>query len=149
MLKSLRYLRIAFSAVCVVACVLLLVFWVRSYWGRKTVEFLVTSADRYYLHSLKGTVVLEKSPRYFIGFELQRMYEESDFDHLATNTGIRIWRDSRGGVYALSVSYWLLELVTILAAVAPWVRWRFGLRTLLIATTLIAEVLGAIGYAVR
>jgi hypothetical protein len=108
------------------------------------VELLATSTDRYYLHSLKGTVVLEKSPRYFIGAELQMMYEESDFDHLVTNTGIRVLRGSRGGVYALSVSYWLLELVSILAAIAPWVRWRFSLRTLLIATTLVAVVLGAI-----
>jgi hypothetical protein len=32
MLRYLRYLRIAFSATCLIACVLLIVLWVRSYW---------------------------------------------------------------------------------------------------------------------
>jgi hypothetical protein len=41
--------------------------------------------------------------------------------------------------------------VFILAAIAavPWIRWRFRLRTLLIATTLVAVVLGLVLYAVR
>ena len=30
--RFLRYLRIAFSATCLIACVLLIVLWVRSYW---------------------------------------------------------------------------------------------------------------------
>ena len=32
MSRYLRYLRIAFSATCLIACVLLIVLWVRSYW---------------------------------------------------------------------------------------------------------------------
>ena len=32
MRRFLRYLRIAFSATCLIACVLLIVLWVRSYW---------------------------------------------------------------------------------------------------------------------
>jgi hypothetical protein len=32
MSRFLRYLRIAFSATCLIACVLLIVLWVRSYW---------------------------------------------------------------------------------------------------------------------
>ena len=34
-------------------------------------------------------------------------------------------------------------------AVAPWLRWRFTLRTLLIATTLVAVVLGLIVAVLR
>jgi hypothetical protein len=37
-------------------------------------------------------------------------------------------------------------LVAMFAAL-PWLRWRFSLRTLLIATTLIAVVLGLVVYA--
>ena len=36
-----------------------------------------------------------------------------------------------------------------LIAAAPWLRWRFSLRTLLIATTLVAVVLGLIVWAAR
>ena len=44
----------------------------------------------------------------------------------------------------------LLCSIAALAA-APWIRWsrRFSLRTLLIATTLVAVVLGLIVYAAR
>src|SRR5262245_12610945 len=37
-----------------------------------------------------------------------------------------------------------LGIVTIGSALAPWLRWRFTLRPLLIATTLVAVVLGLI-----
>jgi hypothetical protein len=49
----------------------------------------------------------------------------------------------------LVIPYWSLVLVTPLLAVAPWIRWRFSLRTVLIATTLVAVVLGLIVYASR
>jgi hypothetical protein len=32
MSRTLRYVRITFSAMCAIACVLLCVLWVRSYW---------------------------------------------------------------------------------------------------------------------
>ena len=32
MARYFRYLRIAFSATCLITCVLLIVLWVRSYW---------------------------------------------------------------------------------------------------------------------
>jgi hypothetical protein len=34
-------------------------------------------------------------------------------------------------------------------AAAPWLPWRFNLRTLLITTTLVAVVLGPVVYATR
>jgi hypothetical protein len=49
----------------------------------------------------------------------------------------------------LSVPYWLLVLAATSLTAAPWLRWHFSIRTLLIATTLVAVVLGLICYAVR
>jgi hypothetical protein len=40
MLRYLRYLRIAFSAICGIACVLLCVLWVRSYWWSDSIEYV-------------------------------------------------------------------------------------------------------------
>ena len=34
-----RKLRIAFSATCLIACVLLIVLWVRSYWCTEDISF--------------------------------------------------------------------------------------------------------------
>jgi hypothetical protein len=42
----------------------------------------------------------------------------------------------------------LIMLVAFVAAI-PWLRWRYSLSTLLIATTLIAVLLGLIVWAVR
>jgi hypothetical protein len=51
-----------------------------------------------------------------------------------------------------AVPHWFLVALTALPAtlvVLPWLRWRFSLRTLLIATTVVAAILGLLVYAVR
>jgi hypothetical protein len=48
-----------------------------------------------------------------------------------------------------SMPYWFVIAVTTVTAAAPWARDRFSLRTLFIATTLVAVVLGVIVWAVR
>src|SRR6476469_5066865 len=48
--------------------------------------------------------------------------------------------------------YWFLVSLSVIFAVGPWIRqlrWRFSLRTLLIATTLVAVVLGLIVWAMH
>ena len=48
--------------------------------------------------------------------------------------------------------FWLVSVAVATLGVAPWIgclRWRFSLRTLLIATTLVAVVLGLAVYAAR
>ena len=45
--------------------------------------------------------------------------------------------------------HWALVLFFAVIAILPWFRWRFSLRTLLIATTLVAVVLGLAVYLVR
>jgi hypothetical protein len=45
--------------------------------------------------------------------------------------------------------HWLLIAGFTAVAVAPWIHWRFSLRTLLIATTLVAVGLGLFVYAAR
>jgi hypothetical protein len=42
------------------------------------------------------------------------------------------------------VPIWILVLSTVALALLPWIRWRFSLRTLLIATTLVALGLGLV-----
>jgi hypothetical protein len=44
---------------------------------------------------------------------------------------------------------WFASLLAIAAGATPWLRWRFSLRTLLIATTLVAVGLGLIVFAAR
>jgi hypothetical protein len=42
------------------------------------------------------------------------------------------------------VGHWIVLLMVSITAGLPWLRWRFSLRTLLIATTLVAFGLGSI-----
>ena len=43
----------------------------------------------------------------------------------------------------------MLVSLTSVLGVTPWLRWKFSLRTLLIATTLIAVVLGLVVWLMR
>ena len=51
----------------------------------------------------------------------------------------------------LIIPYWLPCLAAATIALLPWLKWskRFSLRTLLIATTLVAVALGLIVWAAR
>jgi hypothetical protein len=51
--------------------------------------------------------------------------------------------------YDLILPHWFLAVAAGTLAALPWIRWRFSLRTLLIATTLIAVVLAAVAVASR
>ncbi len=45
--------------------------------------------------------------------------------------------------------HWFLLVTCGVASVIPWISYRFSLRTLLIATTLVAIVLGLAVWAAR
>jgi hypothetical protein len=42
------------------------------------------------------------------------------------------------------IPYWFLVPLSVVTGIAPWLHWRFRLRTLLIAVTVIVVVLGLI-----
>ncbi len=50
----LKYLPIAVTALCLTACVLLIVLWVRSYWWLDAVNLPYTNTKSVYLVSLQG-----------------------------------------------------------------------------------------------
>jgi hypothetical protein len=58
------------------------------------------------------------------------------------------WK-SEAAYWLLAVPNWSLCVLSIACGALPWLRWRFRLRTLLIATTLMAVVLGLAVYASR
>jgi hypothetical protein len=68
-------------------------------------------------------------------FEFRRRYVVNDDGGLG-------WL--RGYSRTIVFPHWFAVALVGVIAVAPWLRWRFGLRTLLIATTLIAVGLGIV-----
>jgi hypothetical protein len=143
-----RKLKIAFSVVCGIVCLLLIVLWIRSYWWCDIAEGALTRSSGFRIASRKGDVSCRKYPASKAGWGIRSI----EMEMLRVRTG---WSPPPGFYWRWQISpivqaphHFLLCTVAVLAA-APWVRWRFSLRTLLIATTLVALLLGAIVYAIR
>jgi hypothetical protein len=142
-----RKLRIAWSVTCGIACVLLVVLWIRSYWRFDVIE-RASSKSYSELRSNSGTVYISYSSPPLLPPPLGRdpawmltLYPASPQLHpiLAAESPIRF-------------PYLCPVLLFGFIATAPWIRhfpWRFSLRTLLIVTTLVAVVLGMAVYFLR
>jgi hypothetical protein len=123
---------------------LLIVLWVRSYSGRAITKLIVTSTYRYYLRSIYGSLVFHRQERLSISSGRLRLYQIEEVFPFVTNSGLKIGRDSRGEISTVSVSFWLPILIVSTFVAFPWISKRFSLRTLLIAATLVAVVLGLV-----
>lgn len=159
-----RYLRIVFSALCGITCLLMIVLWVRSYlWCDSTTR--QRNAQQYRIVSCRGRIRFGWVPDtngYFVfpcEWESRQIVSPGDFllrDDMLTVFGYQSGAAPIRSLAArfpatFAVSYWQLATpftIGFLIAV-PWLRWRFSLRTLLIATTLIAVGLGLIVWLNR
>jgi hypothetical protein len=157
----LRKLRIAFSAVCGIVCLLLIVLWVRSNSWIDSIhgtgypkQFWCES-----LHGEMGLLVLTDpgvQPRNLRFFsrppEAVPYYSTGLYDDWSTpfSTALGIRWTFVGG-FGLVIPYWMPVVFIGMIGTIPWVPWsrRFSLRTLLVATTLVAVLLGAVVYAMR
>ena len=152
MRHSLRYLRIAFSATCLIACVLLIALWMRSYWWMDRIEGMTLQGAKvtqiFKCSSLRGQITVVAVPT------------------LRSIWSANLWRQRpfpaercEGEPYGVlgfysdeihrSVPHWFPFTVVAILSVAPWIRWRFSLRTLLIATTLVGVILGFVVWLSR
>lgn len=142
-----RKLRIAWSVGWGMACVLLIVLWVRSYRG-SDVAYRQTTTTRTVFSSALGVIGVSRSnfeavlPAWgWNRIELMPAFPVSKWEFRSDNNGTRLRFPHR-----------LPIAVSMVLAVAPWIRqlrWHFTLRTLLIATTLVAVVMGLIVWARR
>lgn len=133
-----RRLRIAASVFCAVVAVALCVLWVRSYWRRDHVQGPWRDS---------GTINFWSSPGQLT---IGTVRKPSSSWHLKTLKYPDAWlpppvRWGWGGNALGTTVYFpqrVLVVVFALLSAAPWIRPRFSLRDLLIATTLVAVVLG-------
>jgi hypothetical protein len=152
-----RKLRIAFSALCGLAAVLLLVLWVRSYWtagavGRVNGNSACTIGSNhgivYFVYDMQphrpvsspwwaqhtSTIAPAVDPTW-------SYFQIGVVDYPPYTLELHVLGDLATG----TVPDFLLVGLCTAAGAAPWI-WpkRFTLRTLLIVTTLVAIVLGLI-----
>ncbi len=146
----LRYLRIALSASCLIACVLLCVVWVRSQSRIYRITWHYDNAGALQVGSCSGIVEFRTFkdlpipvPRSanHTGRELMTKW----FESIQLLGGkLHWWFEARSRVARLYVGipHWFVILICCGLGTMPWLRWRFTLRTLLIAMTLVAVVRG-------
>ena len=153
MRRFLQYLRIAFSATCLLACVLLVVLWVRSYWWWDTISWGITSKQGLQVSSQSGGTVIQYIDISGFTLDLYKWDLHCQRSPDANPMPISGIDEASAGFYfvhgMVALPYWFLVPVSAICACIPWTHWRFTLRTLLIATTLVAVVLGLVVYAVR
>ena len=142
MSRFLRYLRIAFSATCLIACVLLVALWVRSYQIFDNAGGPISSAYLISFLSTNGRLEVAISAGSARELTSERNWGFRSYPQPTTYTYVRSYG------YVL-LPYWLAILSTIGLGVLPWYASHFSLRTLHIATTLIAVVLGLYVWQLR
>jgi hypothetical protein len=139
-----RGLRIAWSVWWGILCVLLVVLWVRSYAGVNSISWY-RGREAILFGSRDGRIFLfpfTVPAAHVISWEVNCGPVDPEMDLLIS------WR-SNSRYYQRSAPHWRLIAISAITAVLPWLRWKFSLRTLLFATTLIAAILGLIVYAIR
>jgi hypothetical protein len=152
-----RKLRIAWSVGWGLAAVLLIVLWVRSYTrqedaGGKFARIVLSVASvRARVVSQFGLVPpLEGGLSFNANSELTSNTEvyDADLSEVTNKLGFGFFQFPLPTVI---FPHWFAALLTATLAVMPWIRWtnRFSLRTLLIATTLVAVMLGWIVWAAK
>jgi hypothetical protein len=145
-------LRIACSVVCAQMAVLLIILWVRSYWVIEGVEHCGRTSSDATLVSIcsnRGTLVLTKLtvPNNSIdSIDFTGWLYETVPPEVATKQRFD-WKFSANG-FDLQFPTWLLAILIAMGAWILWIgpKWKFSLRTLLIATTLVAVVLGLVAW---
>ena len=157
----LRYLRLAFSATCLIACVLLIVLWVRSYLWGDALDYKKSRLASVY--SNYGHIQIQ-----WLNIDSGVMSTTSHGWKYRTIPVVQSWSfgwfSMKGTRMAGVAEVFAADVVVIrvptcllinpFAAIGllPWIRkpkWRFSLRTLLISITLLAVVLGLIVWQVR
>ena len=152
-----RNLRIAWSVAWGLLAVLLCVLWVRSYSTCDVVGYGLQSSTTLFLETAEGRLCLARvvaaNGGNSDGFDFHTLpptgVKPWDSDQLSECCGVRYKVYSTGTVLIDFPLGYVLAL-SIVASVVPWISFRrFSLRTLLIATTLVAVALGLIVWANR
>lgn len=152
--RTLRYAGIAFSAVSGVVCLLLICFWVRSYWWDDHVDGPWDASQRIRLSSCEGwlTAAWLRNRRLPVPWRvrsdnLQERYEGYEkFLKDSRGTGTIHHRIPKFGFHGalFQLPYWFVTTIAATSLLLPWLPYRFSLRTLLIAITLVAAFLGLV-----
>ncbi len=158
-----RKLRIAWSVAWGVVAVLLVALWARSHW--RIDSYCLEPEGRHYRWTFESAagrigvqhieITLGEGSYYFTDSDSDdegqqevetAFYKVGEDGYLyrpaLTSAGFGVGLNRLG--YGLLLPHWFLTLLAASVGAIPWLPWNFSLRTLLIATTLVAVGLGLI-----
>ena len=157
-----RKLRIAWSVAWGVVAVLLCALWIRSHsiydsiaWNSRQSIYHSLSSQYGHVTFVKGynpnnttkgaySSLGHKALEPFVGSPSEPKLSGLLGLRWYSSPGIRAFRE-----FILALPHWLLLITSTAVAAIAWLPCRFSLRTLLIATTLVAVALGLIVWASR
>jgi hypothetical protein len=135
-----RFLRIAVTALSLTVCVLLIALWVRSYRGLDEIGGSINTIGVINVASQDGHVLFLRMKD--VTHKVPWFLETGSKSFIMSATiAKQSWGLEQG---TLIVPHWFLVLLSAALAACPWIPRRFSLRTLQIATTLVAVGLGII-----
>jgi hypothetical protein len=144
-----RYLRIGWTVLCGIACALLIVMWVRSYWISDSVYWHTDQKSRVIFSHTGSAIVHVTKFRNFVDADSNLVgYHAAPVKPINLPTkspsyfGFRF--ENNWAVLVVEMPIWFLVVLSASLAALAWIRWRYSLKTLLLATTALAVVLGAI-----
>jgi hypothetical protein len=154
--RLIRGLGIAWSVWWGILCMLLLALWVRSYRHMDDLSWSIPTT-RFWSSSIYGRLAISWQPedtvrirKGFLTRKLLPTHLRTAREALRESETIPGFVVNRGpGAFAFRIPYWLPVINIAALATAPWLRWHFRLRTLLIATTVMAVVLGLVVWVNR
>jgi hypothetical protein len=145
--RRFRKLRIAWSVSWGVVAVLLLALWVRSYWRCDSIATPFASGGLS-LHSVVGRCLIEfcipnSDETLIYGIHSTEAAQDDDFRDLKFPGPLGGFEfvSSPDNTWAI-IPHWFLVAGAAALMGVPWLRMHFNLRTLFIATTLLAVLLG-------
>jgi hypothetical protein len=151
-----RKLRIAWSILdgLVWTCVLFL--FARSFWWADSIDIPILAGSPLQIGSVQGTVgiVVEYPPEVASGSTSRWNHFQSPTDEVKSElakSNESLPSPIYGGLRKIQrlVVFFVPDWLVLVLVTMDQVRWRFSLRTLLIAITLVAVVLGLAFYLVR
>ena len=146
MRRLLRYLQIAFSGTCAIACVLLVALCVRSYW-RLDVFIRNSNSQSTIVRTDTGLITISVSKSYV----RSAAFGGDGWTHIVDNAswGMNYWQFDwiwNAEIRLIRIPIWVLSTAFAALGFVPSIRWsnRFSIRALLIGTALIAAVLAMV-----
>jgi hypothetical protein len=140
-----RKLRIAYSVGWGMLCLLLVAFWMRSYWWVDAI-FYSSDSNVFEIESVSGHIRIFSNAE--VGENVGWYYANMHLDHRYV-LPLFEWDNNLPAHFIAGLPHWVAAALTPAFALAPWFTFRFSLRTLLIGVTVIAVLLGASIYSVR